>query len=653
MSKKNVVKAVGYARRSTDLQERSIPDQQAYVERWASEHGYRVARWYVDDAISGTSTRGRDQFERMIAEAENGRDFDAVLVYDISRFSRGGTNETGYYLHRLKMAGVDAVFCAEGIPEGDEGELLQGVKSWQARQYSVKLARDSIRGSLSNLRQRRTRLGSQAPFGYDRQYIAPDGKVLRLLREMPDGSRQEFSPDGKLVRVLPKGERLPKAKSDIVRLVPSLPERVRLVQQMFDWCVNGVGLRTIAMRFNAAGIRTPMGRKWEHGSISSLIRNPVFKGALVWNRRSQAKINAPSPDGTLRPPSPNPNGYRNEKDLWVVVEGVHEPLVGTDVWQRAQDAIDRRSKMGGLARPTNRYLLSGLVKCTACGFNFVGRKGSTRGYQRYYYDGAYMRHGRAGCDPTSINAHDLDTFVLEQIRAVVCGEGPIVRKAVEQFVKAMQVKARPDDRRARIEADLKAVGKRISSVMTLLTDGELDDLAELRETLLDLRTRRAALEAELASATMDTPAPVNVADLRTWALKRLADIATRLDAGNAPDDLRQAVHDYVIRIDIDPKARRGKLLLPADAVTILERDINSISRVKPGDAGFDAVKTAFLTSGSIRLAVLTGDRAASGTEGPLGDFSITNFSRNEPLEEGVTVSVTAKLAVFAEWVEVA
>ena len=42
-----------------------------------------------------------------------------------------------------------------------------------------------------------------------------------------------------------------------------------------------------------------------------------------------------------------------------------------------------------------------------------------------------------------------------------------------------------------------------------------------------------------------------------------------------------------------------------------------------------------------------------GAQGPLGDFSITNFSRNEPLEEGVTVSVTAKLAKFEEWVEVA
>ncbi|MCC7350215.1 MAG: hypothetical protein IT446_06565 [Phycisphaerales bacterium] len=74
---------------------------------------------------------------------------------------------------------------------------------------------------------------------------------------------------------------------------------------------------------------------------------------------------------------------------------------------------------------------------------------------------------------------------------------------------------------------------------------------------------------------------------------------------------------------------------------------------KPGDAGFDAIKTAFLSAGTLRLAILTGEKATTGSEGPLGNFSITNFSRSEPLEEGVTVSVTAKLAKFDSWVEVA
>ena len=76
---KTLIPAVGYARRSTDMQERSIPDQQAAVERWATEHGYRVLRWYIDDAVSGTSARGRDAFEQMMKAAENGRDFETVL----------------------------------------------------------------------------------------------------------------------------------------------------------------------------------------------------------------------------------------------------------------------------------------------------------------------------------------------------------------------------------------------------------------------------------------------------------------------------------------------------------------------------------------------------------------------------------------------
>jgi hypothetical protein len=77
---------------------------------------------------------------------------------------------------------------------------------------------------------------------------------------------------------------------------------------------------------------------------------------------------------------------------------------------------------------------------------------------------------------------------------------------------------------------------------------------------------------------------------------------------------------------------------------------------KPGDAGFDAIKTAYLTSGNVRLAPLTGPKDAgggegAGSEGPFGDWGITNFSRNEPLEEAVTVDVTAKLSTFKEWIE--
>ena len=74
---------------------------------------------------------------------------------------------------------------------------------------------------------------------------------------------------------------------------------------------------------------------------------------------------------------------------------------------------------------------------------------------------------------------------------------------------------------------------------------------------------------------------------------------------------------------------------------------------KPGDVGFEAIKTAFLSASTVALAVLTGAHTDSGAEGPVGNWSITNFSRSEALEEAVTVSVTAKLAAFGQWYEAA
>lgn len=118
-------------------------------------------------------------------------------------------------------------------------------------------------------------------------------------------------------------------------------------------------------------------------------------------------------------------------------------------------------------------------------------------------------------------------------------------------------------------------------------------------------------------------------------MSNVKDVTVSMEAGEA---------------DVTTRANSG---WRATAPTLRECTAEFEMLWKPGDAGFEAIKDAFLTSATLRLAVLTGANDAAGSEGPLGDFSITGFSRNEPLEEGVTVSVTAKLAVFDEWVKVA
>lgn len=96
---------------------------------------------------------------------------------------------------------------------------------------------------------------------------------------------------------------------------------------------------------------------------------------------------------------------------------------------------------------------------------------------------------------------------------------------------------------------------------------------------------------------------------------------------------------------------RGNKGWRATAPTLKEATLEFEMQWKPGDAAFTAIKNAYLANATVALAALTEAHDATGSkaEGPVGNWSITNFSRNEPLEEAITVSVTAKLAKFDSW----
>lgn len=583
MAKKNIA-AAGYARRSSDLQERSVPDQKAYLEKWAKQNGYRIVRWYVDDAISGTSTKGRDQFERMItdAEAKQRRDFEAVLCYDISRFSRGGTNETGFYLHRLSVVGVHALFPAEGIPEGDEGELLQGVKSWQARQYSVKLSRDCIRGTISHIMDKRCAPGGVPPYGYDKQHCTAAGQVLRVFRSMPDGSKQEYGPDGKLVRVLEPGQSLKKAKSDIVRYVPSTPERVGVVQRIYQQCVDGFGYQYIAHRLNEEGIISHDGGGWSSSQVKRILENPAYRGAVVWNRRSVGKLNGVARDGTLRPKRGGGNGdHTNAKDDWFVVEDAHEPLVSPATFEKARKAIDARRGQGGLAKTTNRSLLSGLIRCTHCGYSHMQQRnwsmsGGKRVRYRYYIDGGYHRQGKSVCIGSRIPGEALDRFVLDRVKNILLGDDGWTQ-GVDAFVRDAMARLGGDDTfdANAIEKELDAINRRIKAMVAMLADPTFDGLDELKTTLVDLKQRRDALRARLEERQPGRVLAYTEADLREWADGRFRQLEHIVADRASFQETRDFVHAHVAAIEIDPHAKRGVLRVPADAMAALDHEISS------------------------------------------------------------------------------
>ncbi|NBB84212.1 MAG: hypothetical protein GVY28_12510 [Alphaproteobacteria bacterium] len=90
---------------------------------------------------------------------------------------------------------------------------------------------------------------------------------------------------------------------------------------------------------------------------------------------------------------------------------------------------------------------------------------------------------------------------------------------------------------------------------------------------------------------------------------------------------------------------RGNSGWRATAATLKEATLEFTMLWQPSDSAFAAIRDAFLNSTDIALLALD---QASG-EGLDADFTITSFSRGEPLEEGMTVDVTAKLSTFREW----
>lgn len=69
----------------------------------------------------------------------------------------------------------------------------------------------------------------------------------------------------------------------------------------------------------------------------------------------------------------------------------------------------------------------------------------------------------------------------------------------------------------------------------------------------------------------------------------------------------------------------------------------------PEDAGYKALRAAFINTTGIAMAIMTGRKGTAGNEGPSGDFAITNFSRSEPIDGAIMINVTAKLTKFKAW----
>jgi len=574
-------KAVAYLRRSTDRQDQSIDDQRKAVERYAQERGIEVVKYYVDDAVSGTSTDDRKGFQQMLSDARtDGRDWRLILVYDVKRFGRVDNDEAGHYRFLLRQAGIDVVYVAENFSGDDTDDLLRPVKQWQARQESKDLSRVTIRGLLS-LSEGGWWMGGAPPYGYDLLYHDASGRAYMLVRFMENGSKQIFDPKGKPLRVIERRQALATASGDRSKLVKSAPERVDIVRRIFAMYLNGDGYKTIASSLNAQGIPSPRnaewGRihdgKWSTESVRSIIVNRLYTGDMVWNRRAEGRFHRISGRRAVARESMIAGQAReNPETDWIVVEDAHEAIVERAQYFEAQKLRMSRERIGannGFTRGMGKispYLLTGLLKCSRCGRNLQGhvvakserRKDGSRVRTRYYLCGGYVSKGPSVCEKALFPQEALDEFVLDVVESEM--ERLLSENGRETLRRVIDEELRrsgddPREEIGRLKGRLAEIDAQADRLLDLL-DGS-------NKQFVDQKLGKLKKEKELVKARLEelTEKKTDILDLNSVVEGILAFVSQAKQSARegTPEERKSFLRSFVTKFDMDPDKGEGLL----------------------------------------------------------------------------------------------
>ena len=352
-----------YARVSTDQDEQinSLENQvQYYTELIQSKPNWKFVPGYVDEGISGGSTKKRDNFNRMIRDAKAGV-FDFIITKEISRFSRS-TLDSIRYTQELLDYNVGVFFQNDNINTLDTDSefrlvIMAGVAQDEIRKLSERL-KFGFRQAIKNGHV----LGNDKLYGYDKKDC-----VLTVNEE----------------------------EAEIIRIIFDLYGNQRL------------GTRTISKRLMELGYTSREGNAFNTLTIRHILENPKYKGWYCGNKSQSVDYR------TKR------NVLLDESE-WVTYPDPSIPaIVSEELWNRANALYRRRreemkSHSSGLSFH-NRYPYSTKIYCEEHGTTFHRQVIQTKkGQQEVWQCKVYRSHGRAACSAPQIRSSDLD-FILSDI----------------------------------------------------------------------------------------------------------------------------------------------------------------------------------------------------------------------------------------------
>lgn len=338
-------RAVIYNRCSTEeeSQKDALIKQVQEAKNCVREQGWRLVDAYVE-AKSGTTVKGRGEYNRLYQDLESDK-FDIIVIKSQDRLMRN-TKDWYLFLDRMQKNRKKLYMYLEGKFYTPDDALITGIKAILAEEYSRELSK-----KINHAHKNRQKEGKH--FVFTNQMYG--------LKKLPDK-----------------------------RIV--IDEReAKMIRTIFQLSANGYGTHSSAEILYKNGYRNRRGKMILPSMLRNIIRNPIYKGTVVQNKRhyefeSKQTVNNPESE-------------------WIVHEGAVPAIVDARLFEAANRALDQRKRGGrrtdGQKEPgrEGKYALTGKIVCGLCNapyYRTVRQNGS--GLVAEWKCSNYLHNGRLSPD---------------------------------------------------------------------------------------------------------------------------------------------------------------------------------------------------------------------------------------------------------------
>ncbi|WP_318627468.1 recombinase family protein [Paenibacillus polymyxa] len=447
-------KVAAYCRVSTDSEEQkeSYTNQVNHYTQYIQNNlEWEMADIYADEGISGTNTKNRTHFNRMIQDARNGK-LDLILVKSISRFARN-TLDLLKYVRELKSLGVAVFFERENINTLDTtGEVLLTILSSLAQDESRNISENSRWGILRGFQNGKVFCNTNRFLGYD--------------------------------------------KDEHGELVINEPE-AEIVRRIYEEYLDGKSYQAIARGLMRDHIKTVTGGDtWWDSSITLILTNEKYYGALLQQK-------------TVTVDFLTHKRIKNKgQEQQYFIEDNHEPIVSKEIFEAVQKEKERRAKlkgnvMGNSKRYSSKYVLSSKVYCGCCGVIFKRRTWNSNNPSKkvVWQCKTYVNKGRAVCDAKSVDEQVLHSAFVRLFNRMYENKERFMKTLKGNIVSVLSSKV-GQEQLLDIEGKMQQLKSDLKELVNLKLRNQIDEIVYGEETnrlsseLNELRQQMLILEEE-------------------------------------------------------------------------------------------------------------------------------------------------------------